>query len=245
MNMPFSETRRNPDIIPASIKGLCFDLFNTLVSVGQVPETVGPYTADILGVDRDEWNQACFSAAHPITQTTNGFDCVKKLAHSINPEIPLALIEEASAARDKRFEYALLNVESSVLSGLHILREAGFRLALISNASTAEVQAWSRSPLATLFDSVIFSCESGCCKPDKQIYGQALSELKLQAEACLFIGDGGSHEHRGAAAVGMKPVFLKGFTQSEKVSLIRNTYKDVLAAEVTDITDLIEWLGIA
>jgi len=47
-----------------------FDLFNTLLSVGKVSEAVGRYTADILCLDRDDWNAACSGSRN------NQFACV-------------------------------------------------------------------------------------------------------------------------------------------------------------------------
>ena len=47
---------------------------------------------------------------------------------------------------------------------LRKLRDQGYLLALISNASTAEVQAWPESPLQSLFDVSVFSCHVGMKK---------------------------------------------------------------------------------
>lgn len=196
------------------IKGICFDLFHTLVDVGQVPDHVGRYTADILGIDRARWNQACFSHDHDITQATSHFDSVKKMAHSLDPSIPENLIQAAVNERQARFDYALTDVAADVLSVLNQLRQQGYRLALISNASSGEVDAWPRSPLADLFHSAIFSCDVGARKPQADIYLAALNAIELEASQCLFVGDGGSDEHEGASRVGLQSVLITQYLHS-------------------------------
>ena len=196
------------------IKGICFDLFHTLIDVGSVPDHVGRYTADILGFDRDEWNRVCFGANHDITQTTDHFYSVKKMAHSLDASIPDSLIKTAVEERQRRFDHALTEVTSDVLHVLTRLREQGLKLALISNASSGEVNAWSQSPLAGLFHSTIFSCDVGARKPKPDIYHSALTGLGLTASECIFVGDGGSDEHIGAQQVGLRSVLTTQYLHS-------------------------------
>ncbi len=191
-----------------SCRAICFDLFHTLVDVAAAPGASGRYTADILGVERGAWNAACFSDLHPITRPSEHLEVVRALAHSINPDISLARIEEATVERQRRFDHALLSVEAEVLDTLHVLRRSGLRLALVSNASSGEVRSWPQSPLAELFDTALFSCDCGYRKPEPDIYRLALERLGVAAAESLFVGDGGSDEHRGAAAVGMTPVLI-------------------------------------
>lgn len=225
----------------ANIQGICFDLFNTLVSVGQVPAHVGPYTADILGVDIQAWRDACFGEHHDISGPTDAIENLRRMAHSINPNIPEVVIQEAVKVRQRRFDYALHHVEHEVLDVLNDLRQGGMRLALISNASTAEVQAWSVSPLAPLFDTTIFSCHCGSMKPEPEIYLEALGELALEPTSCLFVGDGGSNEHKGAHALGMKPVLLRRYLQPERRQQLESELAAILTARIDSLTELRNW----
>jgi putative hydrolase of the HAD superfamily len=193
------------------IRAICFDLFHTLVDVGRVPDHVGRYTADILGVDRQVWNERCFSAEHEIRRPTRHHDVIRTLAHSIDPAIPSERIAQAVEERQRRFDHALREVEAQTLASLEDLRARGLRLALVSNASTAEVAAWTDSPLAGQFDTAVFSCECGFAKPEPEIYRLACDGLGVTPEQALFVGDGGSDEHAGAAAVGMHPVLMRRF----------------------------------
>jgi putative hydrolase of the HAD superfamily len=189
-------------------KVIFFDLFHTLIDVTSAPGASGRYTADILGVGREEWNAACFGAAHNITGQSRQREVIRQLAHSLNPAISIEKINEAAAERQRRFDHALLHVEEEVLAVLDRLRRAGLRLGLISNASTDEVAAWNDSPLSTLIDEAIFSCHCGLCKPQPAIYYHALERMEVSVAAALFVGDGGSDEHRGAAEVGLDNVLI-------------------------------------
>ncbi|MDO5573674.1 MAG: HAD-IA family hydrolase [bacterium] len=50
------------------------------------------------------------------------------------------------------------------------------------------------------------SYEEGVQKPDVKIYFRCMEKLALQAEDCLYVGDGGSNELEAAEAVGMTAV---------------------------------------
>lgn len=226
-----------------NIKTICFDLFSTLVSVGKVPQSVGGFTADILGVSHEHWYEACFGEHHDICRPTNAYENLKRMALALNSDISEQQILEAVEARQKRFDYALLNVEKDVLEGLQQLESAGYTLALISNASTAEVSAWDKSPLAEFFHSVAFSCECGYQKPQQEIYQLTLNRLDVRAEHCMFVGDGGSNEHFGAHHSGMKLVLTTQFLNRDRKAKIREQLNGLDYQEVGHVQELAALLG--
>ena len=119
------------DARPAAghVRGVCLDLFHTLVDVSEVPARVGGFTADLLGVERDAWNRACFGAHHEIRRPTDGYEAIRRLAHALDPRIPDGRIRAAAAARERRFAHALRHPRAEVLAALDRLRRAGLRLA--------------------------------------------------------------------------------------------------------------------
>ncbi len=225
-----------------SIRGICFDLFSTLVSVGAVPDHVGGYTADILGVDRERWREACFGAHHEIRRPSDPLDNLRRMAHALDPAIPEARIREAVAHRQRRFDHALREVPERVVAVLAELRRTGYRLALVSNASTAEVRAWPESPLAPLFDAAVFSCECGHAKPEPGIYVHALERIGLPAAACLFVGDGGSDEHRGARGLGLHPVWLTEHLPPERQARMAPALAPFIRGRIERLEALPAWL---
>jgi putative hydrolase of the HAD superfamily len=110
------------------------------------------------------------------------------------------LYQERLAAKAKPF----VNVEQGVLDVLQLLRREELRLGLVSNCSLEEVAAWERSPLAPLFDDVVFSYQVGKVKPDPAIFVLACDRLGVEPRHTVFVGDGGSDELAGATAAGMR-----------------------------------------
>jgi putative hydrolase of the HAD superfamily len=68
---------------------------------------------------------------------------------------------------------------------------------------------WEDTPFAPLIDVTVFSCKVGVQKPAPLIYQLTAEQLAVKPEACLYIGDGDSHELTGAAQVGMHPVLIR------------------------------------
>lgn len=225
------------------LRAVCFDLFNTLVNVGTVPLHIGGTTADILGVESRAWNEMCFSDHHEICHPTRHVDVIRDLAHRLDPQIPLARIEDATRQRQARFDYALTaHVSPAVLDSIRQLRDQGFMIALISNASTAEVQAWPDSPLQSLFDVSIFSCDVGLKKPDPAIYHHAAKQLGVATHQCAFVGDGGSDEHHGAHASGMTPLWLTCHLTEDTISRRQPALQDKIVEKFTSLDALTNWL---
>lgn len=224
------------------IRAVCFDLFHTLIDVGRSPGTPGRYTADILGLGREDWNDACFSEVHDICRPSDYREVVRQLAHSLDPSIPLSLIHEAAEERKARFDYTLCNPEPGVIDSLEQLREHGYKLALISNASSGEVEAWPQSPLAEYFDSAVFSCHCGYAKPDAGIYRHALQQLAVAPEEATFVGDGGSNEHAGASAFGMHTILLTHYVAERLDAGALATRRAQARHEIPDLFELLPLL---
>ena len=227
-----------------TLRGICFDLFNTLIDVATVPESVGRFTADILGIDREAWRLACFGPMHDICRPTDALPTLRKLAHSIDPEIPELLVQQAVIERQQRFDYALLNIDVSILAMLNKLKQQGLKLALVSNASSSEVSAWQRSPLADYFDTATFSWETGLQKPQPDIYLFTLQALGLAAVEVIYIGDGGSEEHVGATQVGLRSVMVNYFLSAATRSNYKERYAGLLHAEASSPAEVLEILGV-
>lgn len=225
-------------------RAVCFDLFNTLVNVGAVPTHIGGATAEVLGVEASAWNKACFSDDHEICHPTNHLDVIRTLAHRLDPQIPLGRIEDATRQRQARFDYALTtHVSPDVVNTLRKLRDQGYQIALISNASTAEVQAWPESPLRSLFDVSVFSCDVGMKKPDPAIYHYTVEQLGVDTHNCVFVGDGGSDEHHGAHASGMKPLWLTCHLSEETITRRQSMLQDKIVEKFTSLDAVANWLA--
>jgi len=190
-------------------RAVLFDLFHTLVSVRPSADT-GGHTWHDLGVSHEAWETVLFAdrPGRAVGRTRDAFEGMRLLAHEIDPSIPLHRIERAARRRIQRFDRTLADPEPSVTDAVRRLRAAGARTALVSNACFDEIGAWPRSPLAPLFDATVFSCEIGRIKPDREIYETALARIGVAAADAVFVGDGGSDEHRGAREAGLRTVLV-------------------------------------
>ena len=189
-----------------------FDLFHTLIDVNGVP---GPTSSELLGIDPLRWNRELMYRAHhhALGSVTDPYESVRRIVHAIDPGVPEERIRAAVESRPRRFRHALMIVRPEILSGLSELRALGLRTGLISNAGYDEVEAWEDSPLAPLLDVALFSCHEHLMKPDPAFYLRATERLQVTPAESLFVGDGGSDEHDGARAAGMRTALYLGFLE--------------------------------
>jgi HAD superfamily hydrolase (TIGR01549 family) len=82
------------------------------------------------------------------------------------------------------------------------LRQRGFRLGLISNATATTAFAVTPLKLRERLDLLTFSYEVGAAKPDPAIYRAALRRSGCPAQEALFVGDGANRELDAAQALG-------------------------------------------
>ncbi len=69
------------------------------------------------------------------------------------------------------------------------LKEAGYGLFLLSNASTAQHRYWPLFPVSEYFDGKLISCDVKVVKPMREIYQIFTDRFLLDPEECLFIDD--------------------------------------------------------
>jgi len=192
----------------------CFDLFHTLVSfVNQ--DIDGLNTHEIVGVSAETWNDGLLNRSPDrlIGKERDPQRYLGDLIHLIKPDAPQSVIDEAIRVRGRRFHDCLLNPPKTALEFLGWLKSQEKQLCLISNADTLEAAAWSESPLASLFDRVLFSCECGYMKPQAEIFELALTHFKVSASEAVFVGDGGSDELKAAKSLGFTTVFTTEIIQ--------------------------------
>lgn len=91
----------------------------------------------------------------------------------------------------------------------------GWLLGLVSDASAETPQLWPTSPLSERIAVAVFSCQIGVRKPDPAIYRAATGGLGVAAQACVYVGDGGSGELAGATALGMTALMMRPQTDGE------------------------------
>ncbi len=69
------------------------------------------------------------------------------------------------------------------------LKDAGYGIYLLSNASVAQHEYWPRFPVSRYFDGKLISCDVRRVKPMYEIYRAFTEKFGLKPEECLFIDD--------------------------------------------------------
>jgi putative hydrolase of the HAD superfamily len=222
------------------IRAIIFDLFFTLVDpLDLAPGQESEYS--VLGMDRRD-----FEERNAVDYAVRGCGEIRDpcgmLRHILRGmDIPDTLLRRAAEARVERIRRAIYGVEPKNLAFLKKLREAGFKTALISNADVADIYHWQGSALSGSFDVTIFSYDVGLLKPDPRIFRLAVERLGVRADQCLYVGDGGHEELRGAGAVGMTTVLTTEYIRRawpEKINALRQDADHVVEGleAVWDIT---------
>jgi len=100
------------------------------------------------------------------------------------------------------------HVEPGTAEALEGLLDAGFRLAVISNADGRMEAALERVGLRRHLEFVVDSRVVGFDKPDPRIFRAGLERMGLPAEEALYVGDLYPVDVVGARGVGMQAVLL-------------------------------------
>ena len=226
-------------------RAVLFDLFHTLVSVPTADAAGERPVPDILGVHAGEFQRRYYDDdvhGRCVGFVTDSVEAMRLVAHSIDPTVSEDRIRDAVESRRRRFASGLARVEPGILAALDRLRAHDIRIALVSDAGADDVEGWSQSPLRDRFDAVVFSFESGVRKPDARIYARALDAIGVDGTDAVFVGDGGSDEHRGARALGMRTVLvtrLIAFWQPDVIAE-RRPHADYEFADVVAFVDALD-----
>ena len=200
------------------VKAVIFDMFETLVTHYRTGFYFGENIAKDMGISEKKFREIWDTTDDDRTIGKLTFeDTIKTImeANGISSEEILKTIVE-NRVFFKRKVFAQL--DEDVLDMLKSLKDAGVKIALISNCFSEEVGVIKESALFPFFDVTMLSYEQGVKKPDLEIYRRAMQALGVEASECLYVGDGGSHELEAAFEAGMKPLQAKWFLKENNRS---------------------------
>jgi putative hydrolase of the HAD superfamily len=102
-------------------------------------------------------------------------------------------------------------------AGLRGLRRNGAPIGIITNGgSVNQRQKMVNTGLDQLVDHVAISDEFGSRKPEPAIFHSTCEALRLEPSASWFVGDNPTADIVGAAAVGLRTVWLRRFIEWPK-----------------------------
>ena len=99
-------------------------------------------------------------------------------------------------------------VPDDVIPTLRSLRQAGFKLGLVSNRSDPLDKIVEDLGLMGMFDLMLAAGEVGWYKPDPRLLLFAAERLGVEPGETLYLGDNFHADVLGASAAGMTPVLL-------------------------------------
>lgn len=100
------------------------------------------------------------------------------------------------------------------------LKDAGYGIYLLSNASVRQHDYWPRVPGSEFFDGTLISADEKIMKPQPEIYHLCMERFGLKPEECIFIDDVQANVD-GAIACGIAGVVFRG-----DVSVLRSSLKN-------------------
>ena len=198
-------------------EAVIFDLLGTLVDDVAHPKSnalknrqVTIAMADALGAPQEDflrlWRSTTADRDSGVIQTTEA--CLTNLLSELGIPADTARIREAAQLRLNYYRH-VLEPRPDALETLATLKTDGYKVGLLSNCSDDVAILWPATPFAEWMDATVLSCEVGLRKPDPRIYHLTCERLGVQAERCLFVGDGGSNELTAASELGMGAVLIR------------------------------------
>lgn len=197
------------------IAGVIFDIHSTLVDQGAAsdwldaalahsPHDLEPSVRAELQSFLDRiWEGA--RIADPLSTRDLSFADHRRVYHELL---------EAGPGIDRSLADAIYEVMLDVWGAyddtvpmLRALREAGLRLALISNAGVPIRRVLDRDGITELVDAIVLSYEVGCVKPDQRIFAAAVDALGLRPTEVLMVGDSGTDDV-GGTPLGIRTLIL-------------------------------------
>jgi putative hydrolase of the HAD superfamily len=100
------------------------------------------------------------------------------------------------------------DVLEGVRPGLARLRQAGLRLAVVSNANGTVERLFERLDLVRFFDAIVDSQVEGVEKPDPRLFERALERAGGERETALHVGDLYHVDVVGARAARLRAVLV-------------------------------------
>lgn len=185
------------------IQAVIFDMFETLITHYEAPLYFGAQMAQDAGIDEER-----FLALWRPTESDRSVgrltleDTLEMILRSCG-RYSEALVQKLTAKRIATKEACFRHLHPEILPMLSALRARGCRIGLISNCYSEEAPVIRKSILFPYFDAVCLSFEQGVQKPDEEIFYRCTKALLVPPAACLYVGDGGSHELEAARALGM------------------------------------------
>ena len=217
---------------PAAVS---FDVTGTLLGAPRLGEIyagafarhgIAAPAVALAGMVREVWQEAsvrtalgeCRFTSHP--EGAKGFwrDVVSRVAERLELPAPTPFL---AAELYERFAHAdAWEVFPDAPPALAEIRRAGIRVAVVSNFDGRLPRLLAETALAAGLEAIVYSEDVGVEKPHPAIFEELLGVLGLPAAAVVHVGDSRRDDVEGAAAVGMRGLWLtRGSSRGDLATL--------------------------
>lgn len=207
-----------------SIRVVFFDMGDTLTTILPSWETlyVDACAAHGIHVDHDALVRATREVfgALDVDESRMTYEATEEADQRYYREINGEILRRAGAPMDATMSDILDNLQKEFETPAHFhlfpdaiptletLRDAGYRLGIISNWSWNLPDLCDGLGITDYFAHIVTSARVGASKPHRAIFDYALRWFGARPEECVQIGDNAVADVMGAHAVGMHAILI-------------------------------------
>ena len=169
----------------------------------------------------------------------------KTLDYFLIDDLPEKALKKAIKAMYTYTE-SLWKIESDTHETLTQLKEMGFHLGLISNASNADDlnRLVDNHKLRKYFEIVVISAEEGIRKPDPRIFTNTLNKLGTQPERSAMVGDTLTADVLGAQRSGLRSIWItRRADRRENNEVLDTIHPDHTIPDLISLVSLVKQIG--
>lgn len=197
------------------MRAVIFDMFETLITLCESPIYFGAQIAEDVGVPVDQFLLLWQPTEYDRSVGKLMFEEVMENILRSHNCYSKNLIERIKQKRIDNRKDAFHHLHPEIIPMLTELKKRKILIGLISNTFSEEEMVIRESVLFPYFDAVFLSSEQGVCKPDEEIFHRCANALFVDAEDCIYVGDGGSCELETAQKLGMKALQAVWYLKDE------------------------------
>ncbi len=151
---------------------------------------------------------------HPLFELERGRITEASFLDGLRNELRSELDHEPELHRFSELYFEALDPNEAMLELMVELRDAGFRMGLLTNNVREWEPLWRRMvPIDEIFELVVDSAFVGMRKPEPEIYELTLERLGVPAAECLFVDDMDLN-CEAAGEIGMRVVHFRSNDQA-------------------------------
>ena len=188
------------------MRAVIFDMFETLITLYESPIYFGSEIAKDVGIPVEEFLSMWQPTKYDRSVGKMKFEDVMENILRNYRCYSENLIEHVKQKWIDSKKEAFRHLHSEIIPMLTELKNKKILIGLISNTFYEEEIVIRESVLFPYFDAIFLSSEQGVCKPNEEIFNRCMKFLSVNAEECIYVGDGGSCELEAAQKLGMKAI---------------------------------------